>query len=1709
MANENNIYQVQIPTGKVKTYYESNGVLHRNYLDLAYISKNSSNNISGDGVYFLTDPAEILHENIKLKKAILTVGATIVSENASYYKIGLFRVSGDIGEDVTVPEYSENIIDYEFTSATKEEHTLSFDITRLINKSTIGRLCVDNIMLKLIGDINSATVKVFDPRIDIQYETSHLTNDSYNTNTHSIGRFGQGSIDLLTGKLEFFSQDFSWSGRRLPVTINHRYNSALSNYRYSYNDQIDITDADFGLMNVGLGWKINLMQSMHCIPESDGWRWIYTDENGFETHFKACDETVECDAGSSETYKLFKSQDDRKIYYDDYRRKIIMDNREYYFDAYLRFIGVSDKYSSMSIEYDENQIRTVTDGAGREFIFHYDDNDFLTSITAPDGSQVVYGYIDDLLTSISYPDGTNAIITYNFENKPKNIILKNDQNDLLYKVAYVFDGDRVVSISEFAVKDGEFVQGTTSAYNYDSLSNQTTVVSIIPKDDDETEDTVITTVYSFDDNGDMVGQYSYDSTGIKNQTSLGSGINPLPSLSNVESNVDNLLINHDFKDLTNWELSNVDCKESAVAIFTDEEFSKYGKRVVALQAHDDVYGTELYQDTVLLPKGEYTFSAYVKPSIYFDSGNNGGGMYLEVLRNGQHFAESERITGNSTEYVRVVTSFSLIKEESVRVKLCVQGNGTVYFNAPQLENNPNANQYNLLTNSNFEHELNVWELTGDAQLSSTENFNMSHSLCLTSNINSKSSAKQTIDVKSFKSMRETFVLSGWAKAFGLPVRDRGIGSMPEFNLSAVIKYKDENQTTETHTVDFSPCTDAWQPASIVFAKEKYLEIDSISIECNYGYNYGSAFFDDIRLFRTNIETGLSEADFVSQEVEDNYYYTEEEKDVFEETKDEYGNIVTSTHFADGEFGTIYSSYNYVGNNEETDNVGNDLLEKTDARGFKTQYTVDAETSRNTVITDRCGNKTAYEYDDAGRMQKVSNLRSNDTEMSHIEYKYDNFNNISEILRGDEMKYSLLYNSYHKLESIGVNGVETPLITYSYKNGNGRLKQISYANGYSVKATYNGNGQIMTERLWLNNVMHNEYRYIYDNKGNLVRLLDMANALEYNYTYDSGRLIRSATFNQYDSPKMPLNFIEYIYNKEGRLSKKIVNDGENTVVYKTEYPENSNPIVKIEINGKVSECHSKTDALGRKVFDEIQTESGFISRQFSYYAGQITDEHKQNKKLKSSPTTNLVSQIILSDGRTISYEYDGEERITKVTDSIEGTTEYLYDEKGQLISEKHDNEFVNVMSYDNYGNILNKNGVAYTYDATWKDKLLSVGNKTITYDAQGNPITYFNRPLTWARGRHLITFGNVRYYYDIKGVRTGKRANGIYHQYIVDGTKVLKEKWINNVLIPLYNDSNDVCGINYNGVTYYFLKNIQNDVIAILNEEGETLARYSYDAWGMPTVECDNSGINISVVNPYRYRSYYYDVETELYYLQSRYYDPDTGRFINADSPEYVSVSGGNLFAYCKNCPVNRVDTLGFCDGPLVPYVNGSWYPGYNDVYQPGSSNGDISGGSSSGSSSIDNSFEIDVRISKTIIKLGWLPALIIGVIFLIIRLFLFYGGMFEVHDFTNYLPTSIAIIIAFYIPLNVISELISAVCNITNLAFFVTTLISIIGSCITGGIAGIIGEGLKLIFIKVGKVVLSYIVPAFYDIINMLQAAVDKKGCIYEFKLIGGGSIRV
>ena len=132
------------------------------------------------------------------------------------------------------------------------------------------------------------------------------------------------------------------------------------------------------------------------------------------------------------------------------------------------------------------------------------------------------------------------------------------------------------------------------------------------------------------------------------------------------------------------------------------------------------------------------------------------------------------------------------------------------------------------------------------------------------------------------------------------------------------------------------------------------------------------------------------------------------------------------------------------------------------------------------------------------------------------------------------------------------------------------------------------------------------------------------------------------------------------------------------------------------------------------------------------------------------------------------------------------------------------------------------------------------------------------------------------------------------------------------LYHLYDAAGSIAGFEYNGTTYYFQKNLQGDIIRICNIAGNTVVEYTYDAWGKVTSITGSLASAVGQANPFRYRGYYYDSETGLYYLQTRYYDPEVGRFLNADG--YVGANGDilgyNMFAYCSNEPVNFRDPNG-------------------------------------------------------------------------------------------------------------------------------------------------------------------------------------------------------
>ena len=175
--------------------------------------------------------------------------------------------------------------------------------------------------------------------------------------------------------------------------------------------------------------------------------------------------------------------------------------------------------------------------------------------------------------------------------------------------------------------------------------------------------------------------------------------------------------------------------------------------------------------------------------------------------------------------------------------------------------------------------------------------------------------------------------------------------------------------------------------------------------------------------------------------------------------------------------------------------------------------------------------------------------------------------------------------------------------------------------------------------------------------------------------------------------------------------------------------------------------------------------------------------------------------------------------------------------------------------------------------------------------------------------------SITYGYNADGKRISKAVNGTTYSYSYLGDQLTEMTWGSNKLHFTY-DSTGPASVTYNGVKYFYLKNAQGDVTGLVNASGTQVVSYTYDPWGAPMSVSGSMSATLGAVNPLRYRGYVYDTETGLYYLNSRYYNPVWGRFINADTPEIVVSSPGkvnwdkNLFAYCDNNPVSRKDDGG-------------------------------------------------------------------------------------------------------------------------------------------------------------------------------------------------------
>ena len=833
------------------------------------------------------------------------------------------------------------------------------------------------------------------------------------------------------------------------------------------------------------------------------------------------------------------------------------------------------------------------------------------------------------------------------------------------------------------------------------------------------------------------------------------------------------------------------------------------------------------------------------------------------------------------------------------------------------------NETNLIQNGEFKAGLTCWNSGNNANISvnSSGHPGNNYSAKLKGSPSTSCSIYQEIRVKGDKG--DTLDIGGWAKA----------NASPQNAFYISVLFLNNGVSSFMETIDFNPYCTNWQYVmKNIQAKGTFT---SVVISTNYSYQINEAYFDGIVMYKgekvvedsstgTGTDTGTENVPepTVSKGSDGSTTTVDENDGVKTVTVDDkYGNNLSNS--------TVVNGVTMSDSNEYSSS-GNYLKSSTDSSCVKTSYTYDENTGNlNTVSLHY--NPVNYGYDKMGNItsasQSVSNL-SNGTSITNS-YAYDIGDRLSRITHNG-FNYYFGYTEFGLLKSIKAGSKS--LINYGYDN-EGILTSASYGNGQTVDFEYNDDKNKATVKQDGKTL----YGYNYDDDGVLTSVNDNVSGRVTNYlTNSDGQDIIEETGSR---------FYHKYYATENKKVETI--DDSTKTTYINENDDSTVITYNTSYTGSGATTHEKnTDKFGRTTNEKVVIQDKAVA------SSNVYNKEYSYMTIYNGNTTDKVSKITYTGAynKTLRYGYDGCGYISEVNDIW-----YLYDEAGQLTRE------VNIKTntgknyvYDKGGNITEvqhfKNGEygetdKYTYgNSNWKDLLTEYNGNKITYDEIGNPLTYYNgMEFSWTMGRRLesVTKGKskTRYTYNADGLRTSKIINGTSFNYYWNGDKLTAQTWPGFTLYFYYDNDGNPIGFDFNDKHYDYITNLQGDIIAIVRGN-KLVAEYEYDAWGNCTILRNTD--NIANTNPLRYRGYYYDTGTNLYYLQSRYYDANIGRFINADDAELLGMSGrvvsNNLFAYCNNNPVNGMDPSGYynilnfnCYAYAMGVFNKWLHPGTNKV----------------------------------------------------------------------------------------------------------------------------------------------------------------------------------
>ena len=636
---------------------------------------------------------------------------------------------------------------------------------------------------------------------------------------------------------------------------------------------------------------------------------------------------------------------------------------------------------------------------------------------------------------------------------------------------------------------------------------------------------------------------------------------------------------------------------------------------------------------------------------------------------------------------------------------------------------------------------------------------------------------------------------------------------------------------------------------------------------------------------------------------------------------------------------------------------NYVATQADARGKVVTSNIDPATSTLTSVQDPNGQTVNYAYDIMKRITDVHTTADGKTYKNAYSYANDKLMQVSHNTDSDtacDVQYNFAYDAAGRPTTVKVGSQQLSENVY---NPDGTLQKIVYGNTSSDSPM--------------------EMRYSYDEYKRLKGVqYDFHDEDAFLYEYGANGQVAQVTDNfqhcvtksEYDASNRPMRIthmmntthlytgeVEYDeYNNLKTFKEKV---GSNRTAYQTNftYDKENKPTLMTfgDANNKVSYVY---DALGRISSRTLAVGGTGTTITYNYVDGGYGP----------GSTTPLVESIAQSNNESCSYTYDDNGNIIAAVRGTQTVT-YVYDKIGQLIRVNDPLEGATwVYNYDRGGNITSKVRYAYTtgtlgtalqtipygYDPVWKDKLTSYNGQSITHDAIGNPIYDGTWHYQWEQGRRMWQMYKgadeqpgsvfVDFTYNANGLRTSKEVlrydddgnfSFVTTQYTLHGNNVVHMTQGNNNLHFWYDAQNRPAIVEFNGLKYGYILNLQGDVVGLMDSTGAEVVRYTYDAWGKLLRTTGTMFSSLGYFNPFRYRGYIYDEETGMYYLRSRYYNPEFGRFINADAYSVPAqfcetLTNKNLYAYCNNNPIYQVDSsglfglfagmvVGFCVGFFV------------------------------------------------------------------------------------------------------------------------------------------------------------------------------------------------